>query len=146
MESLAARNLAAMAISVYPIRSSSRKKRLRNEMGFPINTHSSCISTAFRVRCGGTSAGSKSCLALPVKEDFADEEDYVKAGGSELLFVQMQQNKNMDHQSKLSDKVTFFIPNFDLSTSVFLYFLIFFDFLRHWSLYLLAMVSCIHRI
>lgn len=107
MESLAARNLAAMAVPVYPIMSSSRKKRLRNEMGFPINTHNPCASPIFPVRCGGASAGSESCLVVPVKEDFADEEDYVKAGGSEVLFVQMQQNKDMDYQSKLSDKVTF---------------------------------------
>lgn len=40
-----------------------------------------------------------------VKEGFADEEDYVKAGGSELVFVQMQRNKDMDQQSKLADKV-----------------------------------------
>lgn len=125
MESLAARNLAAMAVSIYPTMSSSRKKRLRSEMGFPINAHSSCIATGFRVRCGGASAGSESCLALPVKEDFADEEDYVKAGGSELLFVQMQQNKHMDHQSKLSDKVTVSssCPDFvDLLICLFLFF------------------------
>lgn len=98
MESLAARNLAAMAISVHPIRRCWRKKRLRNEMGFAINAHG---PTSFRVRCCGGGSG----LALPVRKDFADEEDYVKAGGSELLFVQMQQNKSMDHQSKLSDKL-----------------------------------------
>jgi len=40
-----------------------------------------------------------------VREDFADEEDFVKAGGSELLYVQMQQNKHMDEQSKIADKV-----------------------------------------
>ncbi|KAL0345080.1 UNVERIFIED_CONTAM: Lycopene epsilon cyclase, chloroplastic [Sesamum radiatum] len=105
MESLAARNLTAMAVSIYPTMSSSRKKRLRSEIGFPVNAHTSCTATGFRVRCGGASAGSESCLALPVKEDFADEEDYVKAGGSELLFVQMQQNKHMDQQSKLADKL-----------------------------------------
>ncbi|KAJ4851157.1 hypothetical protein Tsubulata_003243, partial [Turnera subulata] len=36
---------------------------------------------------------------------FADEEDYIKAGGSELVFVQMQQSKDMDDQSKLADKL-----------------------------------------
>lgn len=50
------------------------------------------------------STGSDStCIA--VKEDFADEEDFVKAGGSEILYVQMQQCKGMDEQSKLTDKV-----------------------------------------
>lgn len=107
MESLTARNLAAMAISVYPTRRCWKKKRLPNEMGFSVNAHGHG-PTSFRVRCGGGSGGSESCLALPVREDFADEEDFVKAGGSELLFVQMQQNKRMDHQSKLADKVTVF--------------------------------------
>lgn len=49
------------------------------------------------------SAGNESCVA--VKEGFADEEDFIKAGGSELVFVQMQQKKDMDKQSKLSDKL-----------------------------------------
>lgn len=51
------------------------------------------------------SAGSGGGVGVAVKQGFADEEDYVKAGGSELLFVQMQQNKAMEEQSKLSDKV-----------------------------------------
>lgn len=110
MESLAARNLAGMAISVHPIRRCWRKKRLRNEMGFAINAHG---PTSFRVRCCGGGSG----LALPVRKDFADEEDYVKAGGSELLFVQMQQNKSMDHQTKLSDKVYKF-PTFSFPAVV----------------------------
>lgn len=125
MESLAARNLAAMAISVYPVRRCSRKMRLRNEMEFPINTHSACITTAFRVRCKGASGGSDSCVALPVKEDFADEEDYVKAGGSELLFVQMQRTKDMDQQSKLADKVSFLLLIFNSCTC---FLSVFFDF------------------
>ncbi|KAG6413863.1 hypothetical protein SASPL_126578 [Salvia splendens] len=100
MESLAARNLAAMAISVYPTRR-KKMRSLSNELGFSANPHAHG-STSFRLRCGG---GSDSCLALPVREDFADEEDYVKAGGTELLFVQMQQKKAMDHQSKLTDKL-----------------------------------------
>ncbi|XP_024017139.1 lycopene epsilon cyclase, chloroplastic [Morus notabilis] len=48
-------------------------------------------------------AGGESCVA--VKEGFADEEDYIKGGGSELVFVQMQQNKAMEKQSRLSDKL-----------------------------------------
>ncbi|KAL9149728.1 hypothetical protein ABFS82_12G124700 [Erythranthe guttata] len=99
MEGLAARNLAAMAVSVYPTMSSSRSGK-KHTLKY---AHSCSTSPAFPVRCA--SVGSESCLALPVKEDFADEEDFVKAGGSELSFVQMQQNKDMDHQSKLSDKL-----------------------------------------
>jgi lycopene epsilon-cyclase len=37
--------------------------------------------------------------------DFADEEDYRKAGGGELLFVQMQATKPMETQSKIGSKV-----------------------------------------
>lgn len=63
------------------------------------------------MRASSVNAGRDSCLA--VKEDFADEEDYIKAGGSELVFVQMQQKKSMDKQSKLADKVAlFFLPSF----------------------------------
>ncbi|KAE8722019.1 Lycopene epsilon cyclase [Hibiscus syriacus] len=43
---------------------------------------------------GASGASGESCVA--VKEDFADEEVFIKAGGSELLFVQMQQNKEMN--------------------------------------------------
>ena len=59
-----------------------------------------CHLPSVRLRA---SAGSESCVA--VNEGFADKEDYIKGGGSELFFVQMQQNKEMDEQSKLADKV-----------------------------------------
>lgn len=39
------------------------------------------------------------------KMGFADEEDYIKAGGSELLFVGMQGRKLMSMQGKIADKV-----------------------------------------
>jgi len=65
-----------------------------------------------KVRSGGGSNSSRgmndSCSSVAVKEGmFADEEDYVKAGGSELGFVQMQREKAMSQQSKLADKVFF---------------------------------------
>lgn len=41
-----------------------------------------------------------------MREDYADEEDFVKAGGSDIMFVQMQQNKDMDEKSKLVDETT----------------------------------------
>lgn len=59
------------------------------------------------------SSAKKNCVT--VKQDFADEEDYIKAGGSELLFVQMQQNKYMDKQSKLADK----LPEIDVGGTIF---------------------------
>lgn len=61
---------------------------------------------SMKVKCN-ISSGSESCVVD--KEDFADEEDYIKAGGSQLVFVQMQQKKDMDQQSKLSDKVIDFL-------------------------------------
>lgn len=66
--------------------------------------------SSFKVRASSVNAGRESCVA--VKEDFADEEDYIKAGGSELVFVQMQQNKSMEKQSKLADKVPLFFLSF----------------------------------
>ncbi|KAF9612595.1 hypothetical protein IFM89_002191 [Coptis chinensis] len=50
-----------------------------------------------------SSSGGSSFIA--VKECFADEDDYVKAGGSEILFVEMQQAKPMDKQAKLAEKL-----------------------------------------
>ncbi|KAJ9688088.1 hypothetical protein PVL29_014037 [Vitis rotundifolia] len=98
MECLGAPNFAAMAVSTSaPWR--SRRRRMRPENAC-FNHRDSCYLPSVRVRA---SAGSESCVV--VKEGFADEEDYIKAGGSELLFVQMQQNKAMDEQSKLADKL-----------------------------------------
>lgn len=62
-----------------------------------------CWRSLSLLRVSAANAGSESCVA--VKEGFTDEEDYIKGGGSELLFVQMQQNKAMEQQSKLSDKL-----------------------------------------
>lgn len=39
-------------------------------------------------------------------EKFAEEEDYIKAGGSEHFFVQMQGQKPMEEQSKIADKLS----------------------------------------
>ncbi|XP_034700573.1 lycopene epsilon cyclase, chloroplastic isoform X1 [Vitis riparia] len=98
MECLGAPNFAAMAVSTSaPWR--SRRRRMRPENAC-FNHRDSCYLPSVRVRA---SAGSESCVV--VKEGFADKEDYIKAGGSELLFVQMQQNKAMDEQSKLADKL-----------------------------------------
>ncbi|CAN7067139.1 unnamed protein product [Brassica rapa subsp. trilocularis] len=98
MECVGARNFAATAVTSFPSWSSSRKN-------FPVaNRYSfSNLRCGFvKVRASGGGAGS-GCVA--VREDYADEEDFVKAGGSEILYVQMQQNKDMDEQSKLVDKL-----------------------------------------
>ncbi|PSS36417.1 Lycopene epsilon cyclase [Actinidia chinensis var. chinensis] len=101
MECIGARNFAAMAVSACP-NWRSRRKRLGSKQNRLIHRYNSWCKSSLRARCS-SSAGNESCVA--VKEEFADEEDYVKAGGSELLFVQMQQNKDMDKQSKLTDKL-----------------------------------------
>ncbi|RYR67527.1 hypothetical protein Ahy_A03g013931 isoform A [Arachis hypogaea] len=118
MECVGARNFAAMSVCL----SSSSRSRLRRKKLARIRT-SICIRgislhrhhhhddhhyrEASRSQClsveAKAGAGSESCVAT--KEDFADEEDYIKAGGSELVFVQMQQNKSMEMQSKLADKL-----------------------------------------
>lgn len=100
MDCIGVRNFIAMAVSRFP------NWRPHHRVADRCSS-SSCMSSSLRVMARG--AGNESCVA--VKEGFADEEDFVKAGGSELLFVQMQQRKAMDEQSKLADKVSFFFPH-----------------------------------
>ncbi|KFK27261.1 hypothetical protein AALP_AA8G359000 [Arabis alpina] len=104
MECVGARNFAAMAVSTFPSWS-SRRRRLPVVKRYSFKNLRCGLC---RVRAigggGGAGSGSESCVAVR-EEDFADEEDFVKAGGSEILFVQMQQNKDMDEQSKLVDKL-----------------------------------------
>lgn len=93
---LGARNFAAMAVSPFPTGRTRRKAlRVRTKQSAVDCNHSSYKVTA---RATSSNAGSESCVAVK-------EEDYIKAGGSQLVFVQMQQNKSMDKQSKLADKV-----------------------------------------
>lgn len=103
MECIGLRILGPMAVSSCPNWRPRRKRpRLKqNHRVVERCCNNSCLSSSLRVRASGS--GGESCVA--VKEDFADEEDYVKAGGSELVFVQMQQRKDMDKQSKLADKL-----------------------------------------
>lgn len=109
MECIGLRNLGPMAVSGCPNwRPRRNRPRLKqNHRVVERCCNNSCLSSSLRVRASGS--GGESCVA--VKEDFADEEDYVKAGGSELVFVQMQQRKDMDKQSKLADKVSSFFPS-----------------------------------
>lgn len=101
-----ARNLASMTVSFFPLPRSPGITVSRKEVSF---RRFRLYRHFVRVRATART-GSESCVAV----DFdADEEDYVKAGGSEVLFVQMQQNKPMEMQSKISAKVvcTFvFVP------------------------------------
>lgn len=116
MECVGVQNFAAMAVSKCPATKYSRRRRFLLGKTHVLNYLHRYGSMTLRIKCSSSSEG---CLA--VKENFANEEDYVKAGGSELFYVQMQQNKNMDQQSKLSDKVFFFFLFYYLpcfSTSV----------------------------
>lgn len=99
---LGARNFSAMAVSSFPTGRTRRNTlRVRTKLSAVDYSHSLYKVTA---RATSSNAGSGSCVAVK-EEDFADEEDYIKAGGSQLFFVQMQQNKSMDKQSKLANKV-----------------------------------------
>ncbi|CAI9100635.1 OLC1v1037771C4 [Oldenlandia corymbosa var. corymbosa] len=106
MECIGAQNVATMIVSKCPAKGSSRRRR-KSCSGKDVLFHQIRMcrnsSMVMQVRCAGTSTSSESCVA--VKEGFADQEDFIKAGGSELLYVQMQQNKDMEEQSKLSDKL-----------------------------------------
>ncbi|KAA3457868.1 lycopene epsilon cyclase, chloroplastic-like [Gossypium australe] len=96
--SVGARNFAAVAVSKSATwRSRRRKDPVTTKMA--VSNNQRLIS----LEVSGSGAARESYVA--VKEGFAYEEDYVKAGGSELLFVQMQQHKEMDEQSKLADKL-----------------------------------------
>lgn len=98
MECYGARNMTSSTMAVftnpnfmnYTIRQQFSVRQHRRYSNFSLS------SSLKRIKCSG-----KREMSLVVE----DEEDYVKAGGSELLFVQMQQNKSMDTQSKLSEKV-----------------------------------------
>ncbi|KAL0710120.1 hypothetical protein Bca4012_017098 [Brassica carinata] len=106
MDCVGARNFAAMAVTAFPSRSSRRRFPVVKRYGFKNLRCGLCRvvrASGGGGGGGGGSGGSESCVA--VREDYADEEDFVKAGGSEIMFVQMQQNKDMDEQSKLVDKL-----------------------------------------
>ncbi|KAF8388789.1 hypothetical protein HHK36_025469 [Tetracentron sinense] len=98
MECFGARNFAAMAVSPCPAWRSRSIRFSGNETPW-LYRYRSCRRT-LEARASG---GSESCVV--VKEGFADEEDFIKAGGSELLFVQMQRTKPMEKLTKIADKL-----------------------------------------
>ncbi|KAM0844103.1 hypothetical protein ACQ4PT_057299 [Festuca glaucescens] len=61
---------------------------------------------SWKVSCVATEKPEeKAAAAAGLGVDFADEEDYVKGGGGELLYVRMQATKAMDSQSKIASKL-----------------------------------------
>ncbi|GAB4837985.1 Lycopene epsilon cyclase, chloroplastic, variant 2 [Ancistrocladus abbreviatus] len=106
---LGAPNFATMAIlpsSTSSFLSNVRSCYMReNHRDFRSCIRSSFTSSKARTsRIRSISSNSESSCIVVREEDFADEEDFIKAGGSQLLYVQMQQNKSMDKQSRIADK------------------------------------------
>ncbi|KAJ9551272.1 hypothetical protein OSB04_015317 [Centaurea solstitialis] len=107
MECVGARSITTATMAVftcprfmnYNIRNGFSLLKRRNFSSLTLSLSSSLK----QIKCSGRTDG---CVVVKEGISEEDEEDYVKAGGSELLFVQMQQNKAMDSQSRLSDKVT----------------------------------------
>ncbi|XP_051224710.1 lycopene epsilon cyclase, chloroplastic [Lolium perenne] len=65
-------------------------------------------SRSWKVTCVATEKPDEKAAAAAagLQVDFADEEDYVKGGGGELLYVRMQATKAMDSQSKIASKLS----------------------------------------
>lgn len=102
MDCIGGRNFATMGVCKCPTWR-PRRKRLRNkQVKVKVNVVGTRNISSVVVRC---IAGNEVSCVAEVKQDFGDEEDYVKAGGSQILFVQMQQKKGVDNQSKLADKL-----------------------------------------
>jgi len=71
------------------------------------------LAHAAREETHGTScaimAAAAGTLAPPVREDsYADEQDFIKAGGEELDLVQLQASKTME-QPKIAEKVCMYV-------------------------------------
>jgi hypothetical protein len=71
------------------------------------------LARAAREETHGTScaimAAAAGTLAPPVREDsYADEQDFIKAGGEELDLVQLQASKTME-QPKIAEKVCMYV-------------------------------------
>ncbi|XP_021851843.1 lycopene epsilon cyclase, chloroplastic [Spinacia oleracea] len=109
---LGASKFATMAVSPALNHDNLRNKMVKQRQNFQTFCFWRPNSSNVVVECSSRRSGSSvlrsansdsSCVIAP--EDFANEEDFIKAGGSELLYVQMQQNKAMDCYSKISDKL-----------------------------------------
>lgn len=60
------------------------------------------------MRCVAGGGGGAAAAEVKGVEQFADENDYIKAGGSEIVYVEMQGTKAMEMQDKISDKVIYY--------------------------------------
>ncbi|KAL5999165.1 Lycopene epsilon cyclase, chloroplastic [Asimina triloba] len=92
MECLGVRHSAALAVSCRDWTSFTRRRAFAAQRR---RQQRPCMVRA--------DARERSCTA--VRNGYADEEDFIKAGGSELLLVQMQERKPMEKQGKIADKL-----------------------------------------
>ncbi|KAL7593496.1 lycopene epsilon cyclase, chloroplastic [Lactuca sativa] len=103
MECFGARNMTAtMAVFTCPRFTDCNIRHKFSLLKQRRFTNLSASSSLRQIKC---SAKSDRCVVDKQGISVADEEDYVKAGGSELFFVQMQRTKSMESQSKLSEKL-----------------------------------------
>ncbi|EHA8589633.1 putative Lycopene epsilon cyclase, chloroplastic [Cocos nucifera] len=107
MECLGGANYAALSVPFHDWRFRRRwvvvGKQLLHQRQRP-----SALVRRLRVR--GDGAGRESCTVTAAtvveEEKFANEEDFIKSGGSELFYVKMQASKPMEKQSKIADKLS----------------------------------------
>lgn len=91
---------AALSASLHDWRRFRRRRRIL------VSERRGGVLRALRVSCcGGGGGGGAVTTKVKGVEDFAGEEDYIKAGGSEIVYVEMQGMKRMELQDKISDKV-----------------------------------------
>ncbi|KAL2945213.1 Lycopene epsilon cyclase chloroplastic [Bienertia sinuspersici] len=104
-------NFATMAVSPCLNHHHFKSSRIKHHRSFPTfwTNLSYVVDSSSRRTATPTSSRLKSAntdtSCVVVREDFANEEDFIKAGGSQLLYVQMQQKKAMDSHSRISDKL-----------------------------------------
>ena len=104
MECFAGRYSAALAVVPFGRRRAfCEQKRHHHHHHHHQNSYQCWDGRRVQLQVVNSGGREDSCTA--VKEEFADEEDYIKAGGTQLLFVKMQERKNMEKQGKITDKV-----------------------------------------
>lgn len=112
MECFATRYSAALAVPFGRMRAFCEQKRHHHHHHHHHNHHHHHHQNSYqcwdgrRVHLQVVNSGGREESCTAVKEEFADEEDYIKAGGTQLLFVKMQERKNMEKQGKIADKLS----------------------------------------
>ncbi|KAM2313649.1 hypothetical protein EV1_026298 [Malus domestica] len=96
--------VAAMTASFCPAWRARRRGGLAGGKEGPFFRYGLCNKVSL-LRVRASAGGEGGGVGVAVKEGFADEEDFMKGGGPELLLVQMQQKKVMEKQSKLAEKL-----------------------------------------